>query len=450
MPSMSRRTCALLASASGAALLLPLTMASSATAVEASPEAAESCSPTAENRPVCAADAPVTTASFLDPTARVTAPRDVELGHQVYVGPFAQLLSSGGAEIVLGAETNVQDNVVVRARTERGAAARRALKAAGLAAKAGIETGEKVILAHGSSVVGPARLGVASDGTPPGADSGVFVSFGAVVDGAILERDSGMSALSRIRPGLRLKTGLIVLPGKDVRTQAQAEDPALGKVRKIVEADRLFNAGVVEVNVGLAKQYSVLAREKASAVRGLNVDPGGNVFDQERDKPQVEGALCTGPQIVKPSFRNRIIGDACFEDSLAQLDRKMGSSIAIRADEGGPFGIGPIKKMGDKVVFHALEGTDLRVGARITYGERAIVHGGGRPTINVTTGLANPTIIGNDVRLGDGAIVFRTLVGNKSVIGKRSAVVGSELKVGTRVPDRTIVVADKVFGRVEW
>ena len=46
--------------------------------------------------------------------------------------------------------------------------------------------------------------------------------------------------------------------------------------------------------------------------------------------------------------------------------------------------------------------------------------------------------------------MFRTLVGNKSVIGKRSAVVGSELAVGTRVPDRTIVVADKVFGRVEW
>ena len=450
MPSFSRRRCAVLASAGGAALLLPLVLASSAAAVVAPSEAAGSCSPTPQDRPVCAADAPVETAAFLDPTARVTAPGNVELGHEVYVGPFARLLASEGAGIVVGAESNVQDNVVVRAGAARTAAARTALRAAGLAADDGVETGERVILAHGSSVVGPARLGVDSDGTPPGADSGVFVSFGALVDGAILERDSGLSALSRIGPGLRLKTGLIVLPGKDVRTQAQAEDPALGKVRKIVQADRLFNAGVVEVNVGLAQEYSRLFRDKASAVRGINVDPGGNTFDETRDKPRVESALCTGPEVVKPSFRNRIIGDACFEDSLRQLDKTMGSSISIRADEGGPFGIGPIRKMGDKVVFHALEGSDLRVGSRVTYGDRAIVHGGGRLTINVTTGLANPTIIGNDVRLGDSAVVFRSLLGNRTVVGTRSAVVGSELAVGTRVPDRTIIVGNEVFGRVEW
>ena len=450
MPHVPRRTCTLLAAIGGAALLLPLALSSPAAAVAAPAEAAPLCTPTAANRPVCPAGSPAKTASFLDPTAQVTAPTHVELGPEVYVGPFARLLAADDADIVIGAESNVQDNVVVRARTVRSAAATRALQAAGLRAGAGIRTGKAVILAHGSSVVGPARLGVPSDGTPPGADSGVFVSFGALVDGAILERDSGLSALSRIGPGLRLKTGLIVLPGKDVRTQAQAQDPALGKVRPITQADRLFNAGVVEVNVSLAREYSVLAREKLSAVRGINVDPGGNEFDRTRHAPRVESALCTGPEVVRPDFRNRIIGDACFEDSLARLDRRMGSSISIRADEGGPFGIGPIASMGNRVVFHALEGADLRVGSRITYGSGAIVHGGGRPSTNATTGLADPTIIGNDVRLGKGSVVFRSFLGNRTQLGERSAAVGTVTGVGARIPARTIFVNNKRFGSVEW
>ncbi len=446
---------ALLACTGGAALLLPFGLSVSTASAAAAPAAAAaepggSCSPTPANRPVCAADAPTETASFLDPTAVVTDPADVRLGKEVYVGPFAQLLAEGGAGIELGAESNAQDNVTVQARVARSAAVGTALAAAGLQAADGVVTGERVILAHGSSVVGPARLGVAADGTPAGEDSGVFVSFGARVDGAVLERDSGLSALSRIGPGLRLRSGLIVLPGKDVRTQQQAEDPALGKVRPITQADRLFNAGVVEVNVGLAREYSRLAREQASAVRGINVDPGGNVFDQTRDAPQVESGLCTGPEVRLPEFRNRIIGDACFEDSLKKLDKAMGSQISIRADEGGPFGIGTIKKMGDKVVFHALEGADLEVGQRVTYGRGAIVHGGGRPTINPTTGFAAPTVVGNDVRLGDDSVVFRSLIGNRARIGARSAVVGSELAIGQVIPDRTIYANNGVFGRVEW
>ncbi len=442
----SRPTRALLTGLVGAAALLPV--AAQASAGEA---AAEGCHPTSENRPVCPGDALLRNASFLDPTARVTGAENVELEHQVFVGPFARLLAARPAHIRVGAESNVQDNVVVLASTGRDEAERRALARVGLRPDSGVETGERVILAHGSSVRGPARLGVLAAGQPaPEEDSGVFVSFGAQVDGAVLERDSGLSALSRIGPGVRLKSGTIVLPGKNVTTQAQADDPALGKVRPIVDADRMFNAAVVEVNVGLAREYSRLARQNPSAVRGINVDPGGNVFDRERDLPTVQSDLCTGPEVRKPDFRNRIIGDACFEDTLPGLDAAMGERISIRADEGGPFGIGTIAKMGDQVVFHALEGSDLRVGDRVTYGEKVIVHGGGRPAVDPTTGLAAPTIIGNDVRLGDGAVVFRSLLRNGVSVGERSVVVGSELALGQRIPARTIYANDEVFGPVEW
>ena len=168
------------------------------------------------------------------------------------------------------------------------------------------------------------------------------------------------------------------------------------------------------------------------------------------DAPSVESALCTGPSVHEPDFRNRIIGDACFEDSLAELDEKMGESISIRADEGGPFGRGTIDRMDDRVFFHALEGTDLRVGTNVTYGERAIGHGGGRPAIDPTTGVAAPTIVGDDVELGADAVVFGSLLRNGVRVGDNSAVVGGELALDQVIPDRTIYANDKVFGEVEW
>lgn len=390
---------------------------------------------------------PVEEASFVDPTARITVPEQVELEERVYVGPFAELLGGPRSGIHIGPESNVQDNVRVEAAVRRPLRERLAIARLGLGGRSGVETGERVILAHGSSVRGPAQIGL---GEPSEEDSGVFVSFGAQVDGAILERDSGLSALSRVGPGVRLRSGLIVLPGKDVRTQEEADDPALGKVRPIVEADRAFNAGVVEVNVGLAREYTRLEREDASAVLGINVDPGGNVFDAGRDAPTVESALCTGPQVRQPEFRNRIIGDVCFEDSLAALDERLGEEISLRADEGGPFSVGTIERMEDGVVFHALEGADLSLGNRVTYGEGAIVHGGGRPAIDPTTGFAAPTLVGNDVTLGAGATVFRSLLRNGVVVGERSAVVGSELELGQVIAPRTIYANDEVFGPVEW
>ena len=409
------------------------------------------CSPTPANRPVCSADAPLTTATFLDPTARVRRPTSVQLGERVYVAPFARLIAGRRAPIAVGNESNLQDNVAVTAEPSRSAAELARLAAVGLAPADGVRTGERVILAHGSSVRGPARLGVLAEGEPaPEEDSGVFLSFGAQVDGAVLERDTTLSALSRVGPGVRLRSGFVVLPGKNVTTQAQADNPALGKVRPIAEADRLFNEAVVHVNVGLAREYSRLARDDPSAIRGINLDPGNNDFDRTRDAPTVESALCTGPSVRRPEFRNRLIGDACFADSVGRLDAAMGRRISIRADEGGPLGVGQITRMGNAVIFHALEGTNLRVGDRVRYGRRVLVHGGGRPTLDPHTGEAAPTIVGNDVRLGNGSIVFRSLVRNRGRVGARSAVVGSETAVGQRIPPRTIYANNEVFGPVEW
>jgi len=86
----------------------------------------------------------------------------------------------------------------------------------------------------------------------------------------------------------------------------------------------------------------------------------------------------------------------------------------------------------------------------VHYGQRVILHGGGRPPVDPTTGLAAPTLVGNDVTLRPRSVVFRSLVRNDAVIGYKSAVVGSELRQGQVIPNRLIYANDEVFGRVEW
>jgi carbonic anhydrase/acetyltransferase-like protein (isoleucine patch superfamily) len=392
------------------------------------------CSPTEGNRPVCSVGAAADHATFLDPTATVEGARYTTLGEQTYVGPFAELLASERAPITVGEASNVQDNVTVDARGGTG-----------------IEVGDRVILAHGSSVLGSASVGteerelpaeVLAAGVDVGAGS-VFLSFGAQVDGATIERNSGVSALARVAPGVTLPSGLLVLPGKDVTTDAEASDPELGEVRFINQGDVDFNEAVIHVNESLAREYTELYREDPTAVIGANVDPGGSDFNPDRDLPSF-----AGEEQARPGFRNRVIGDVDIADRFPRFAERTGERIAIRADEGEPFVVGHVHGMGDDVTFHALEGTDLHVGDDVRYGDGAIVHGGGR--VVVAGQPEAQTVVGDRVRLGDDVVVFRSTIGDGAVIGDHSAVVGTDLPADAVVPPHTIVLDGEVFGTVEW
>ncbi len=403
--------------------------------------AEEGCSPTSENRPVCPSGGSAATATFLDPTARITAPHRVRLAEQVYVGPFAELLASDDAPISVGPESNVQDNVLVlgsRAGTEHA-------EDGDGHADEGVEIAGRVILAHGASVIGPAQIGVEGEDVEadPDDDQEVFLSFASQVDGAVLEKNTGVSALARVGPGVRLRSGTLVLPGKNITTQEQADNPRLGKVRKVNEADVAFNEAVIDVNVAFAREYTQMYREDPSSVRGVNLDPGGTEFNADRDAPRFDGE-----ERRIPSYGNRIIGDVRFDDTFGRFSSVTGTRVALRADEGEPFRVGHVDHMDSNVIFHALEEADLRVGDRVSYGNRAIVHGGGR--VVQEGDPEEPTVLEDDVVLHDSAIVFRSTVGEGSVIGERSAVVGSELEAGTEIPARTIWLNGEKFGDVEW
>jgi carbonic anhydrase/acetyltransferase-like protein (isoleucine patch superfamily) len=403
------------------------------------------CHPTRQNLPVCESDASAEEATFLDPTTTVVGGRHITLAESIYVGPFAELIASRKAPISIGPETNVQDNVLIQARPDSSRSGQEgAADGAGHAAE-GVEIAERVILAHGSSVIGPAQIGVEGTGIAPDPDDDqeVFLSFGSQVDGAVLEKNTGISALGRVGPGVRLRSGFIVLPGKDVTTQAEADDPALGKVRLINEADVAFNEAVLEVNVAFAREYTELYREDPSAVYGVNVDPGGTAFNPDRDLPSF-----AGEEQADPDSDNRIIGGIDFDDRLRELSRAIGDRISLRADEGEDFVVGHVAEMGDEVIFHALEETDLEVGDDVTYGDDVIVHGGGRVT--VAGSPEEPTKVGDDVTLEDGAVVFRSTIGAGAVIGERSVVVGTDLAPGAVVPPGRIILNGVDSGAVEW
>ncbi|MEX5721395.1 hypothetical protein [Geodermatophilus maliterrae] len=406
------------------------------------PVEAEGCSPSGADVPVCPADAPAETASFLDPSAEVVGGGHVTLAEQVYIGPFAQLVASEEAPISVGPETNIQDNVAVIASRELVEGPQ---DGGAEAAEGGIEIAERVILAHGSSVIGPARIGVDGSDIPadPDDDQEVFLSFGSQVDGAVLERNTGISALGRVGPGITLHSGRLVLPGKDVTTQAEADDPALGKVRLINEADVAFNEAVIEVNIAFAHEYTELYREDPDALYGVNLDPGGTEFNPERDLPDF-----AGEDLAVPGHRNRVIGEVDFADPFSHFDDVAGDDISLRADEGEDFSVGHVEGMGDDVIFHALEDTDLVVGDDVTYGAGVIAHGGGR--VVVAGQPEEPTVIEDGVTLEDEAVVFRSTIGEGATIGERSAVVGTDLAPGTVVPDRVIILNGEEFGSVEW
>lgn len=391
------------------------------------------CSPTRDDVPVCSADSSAGTATFLDPTVAVTGARHVSLGQRGYVGPFAELHATRHAPISIGASSNVQDNVLLDAR-----------------GGSGIQVGDRVILAHGSSVRGSASIGIESSPLPPQVedtvDTGegsVFLSFGSEVDGATVELDSGVSALARVAPGVTLPSGFLVLPGKNVTTDAEASDPALGKVRHLTQADVAFNEAVIHVNESLARAYTELYREDPGAVHGANLDPGRTEFNPDADLPSF-----AGEEQARPDSRTRVIGDVDLADTYDRFTQRTGERIAIRADEGEPFVIGHVDEMDDDVVFHALEHTDLHVGDDVRYGEGAIVHGGGRVVVEGQP--EEQTVVGDRVRLGDRSVVFRSTIGDGARIGDHSAVVGTDLPAGTVVPSHTVVLNGEVFGAVEW
>lgn len=362
--------------------------------------------------------------TFIDPTATVVNLDNVHFGELVYVAPFALLKAGAGDRVIqVGDETNIQDSVTVDAK--RGA----------------VSLGEQVILAHGATVKGPASLGESGDCPEGASHCPSFVGFNAEVDGAIIEKNAMVLHLARVAPGVRIRSGLKVLPGKNVKSQAEVA----AKTDKVVVGDQAFMNNVIAVNVAFAEQYTVLAEEDEENVFGINYDPGNTIFNPNRDLPTLAGVPTRDP-----GFRNRIIGDIQLSDDEQTLNKVMKSQISLRADEGEPFVVGHITSMKDRVTFHALEHSQITLGADGIYGTGSLVHGGLPRSDPATQSGINPTSTGTKFNLRSRAVFFSSRAGDNVTIGCKSLVAGTDLQSRTTVPSRRVILGGVDVGAVEW
>ena len=352
-------------------------------------------------------------ASFVDPSVRVEAAERVMIGCRSFVAPFAALDGSLGP-IAIGDETNIQDNVLISGKL--------------------VVIGDRVSIAHGATLVGPVMVG-ARGGKP------AFVGFNSYIDGAMIEPDAMVTHLAKVSPGIVIRSGIKVLPGKWIKNQAEADDLSLGKVVAVTDADRAFMAGVLHVNASFASGYTDLFHSAPAQVRGVGRDPGHSDFNHDADQPTFAGKA-----EARPEAQIRVIGGVVMADSLAALVAKAGRNVSIRADEGEHFRFGTVGRLQDRVTFHALEHTDIEIGNQDVFGYHVVVHGGpddGSEPHELTK-------IEDDVTVKDWAVVFRSKVGRGVVIGTRAYVDGSHLAPGTVVPDRAIMIKNKIVGYVEW
>ena len=198
---------------------------------------------------------------------------------------------------------------------------------------------------------------------------------------------------------------------------------------------------VIHVNETLAEGYTEQAIQSPRSVRGIGPNPPAPPFNPVSSVPTLAGVPTTAP-----GFRNRIIGDVQMTDSLRQLRSVMGQDDSIRADEATPFLVGKIARMGNRVTIHGLEDTDLTLQHGDTFGFHSVIHGGD----NEGEDPEEPVDLGNNVRVGAWAVVFRSNIGDDCVIGPYAYIDGSQLAPGTIVPRGAIIIDNVYRGQVQW
>ena len=169
--------------------------------------------------------------AFVDPTAIICG--KVIIGENVFIGPYAviradEVNEAGGMEpIVIGANSNIQDGVVIHSR------------AGGL-----VDIGENTSIAHRSIIHGPCRIGAR-----------VFIGFNSVVfnctigEGSVLRHNSVVENC-HVPPNFHIPS-----------TTNVHNDAELAKVPRVNADVASFSESVVAKNLDLVKGYKKIQNE---------------------------------------------------------------------------------------------------------------------------------------------------------------------------------------------
>jgi carbonic anhydrase len=189
--------------------------------------------------------------AYLDPLALIIG--HCEIGKLVLVAPFAVCRADEGIPIHVGDYSNMQDGVILHALEtashgnnlddRRYSAEGSLLKANDTGFENGfaIYVGDKVSLAHGVQVHGPAYIG-----------NDTFVGMKSLIFNAKIGNRVAIGVSSTVTNGVTIADDKFVPPGTIVTTQTQA-DALPARVGSPYEE---INKAVIHVNQELAKGYN--------------------------------------------------------------------------------------------------------------------------------------------------------------------------------------------------
>jgi len=326
--------------------------------------------------------------SFISPLVELFG--DVQIGSHSFVAGNTIVRADPDTQICIGNETNLQDNILL-------------LAAQGLPAPASncgatsSSTGDRVSIAH-QAIVKNSRIG-----------NFTFIGFHANLSNVVLE-DGAFVLHGAKLSDVTIGRDRLVPIGAVITTQAEADALPLK-----TEDNAEFQNEVLEVNEEFAEHYSELYEAQGfAAVTGISPAPATS-WNTNPVAPTLGENVQIGEFV-------RLVGDVQLGANSA-----VGERTSIRADEGAPIAIGTHAVIEDRVTFHALKGTSISIGDHLQTADNVVFHG--------------PLTVGNDLSIGDDAILFRSEVGNNVTIGDRAIVVGVTLPDEAMVPAEAVITA---------
>lgn len=400
--------------------------------------------PQRPNTPVLPFGASTKTATFIDPSARIVHGAHIVVSQKTFIGAFVGLNATTGF-IKIGINSDIRDNATIISNPSRIRSN-----------PTSVFIGSSVVVGYGATILGPSTIGgygAAAKGTEIGPN--------ALIDGATIEPGAIVGALARVGPGVTVPSGFRVLPGANVTTNAEASDPALGKVVKVTPAELTIIKNELSNSAELAAGYTTLYQGNSATganpgadsktvfngnlttVEGASAEPGSPTVSFEPTKnlvPQFPGPKGNLLPSALFNFKGRIVGWVVINQQPVEAQALMGLRNSIRGDEGQPIKIGSIGHTGAGVTIAAAVDFKVTIGENFQAGDGAVILGG----------HTRSATLGNNVSVGSGAVVVGSTIGNGATIGSRAYVFDSTIPAGGSVPAGAIMIDNKIVGTIQW
>jgi carbonic anhydrase len=173
----------------------------------------------------------ISKSTFIGPFSSVIG--DVSIEKNVFVGCNVVLRADEGTPFYIGSDSNIQDGVIFHGLKD----AKYFVNNRGYS----IYVGDKVSIAHGALIHGPAIVG---DNT--------FVGFNSIVFNAIVEDNCYIDTGAIVTGGIRIAENRYVPIGAIINTQEKADN-----LLEVPKEQSEFAGKVIKVNVELSEVYQL-------------------------------------------------------------------------------------------------------------------------------------------------------------------------------------------------